>query len=501
MVQLQSLSPSNHPKNSNENHFQNFQNSAAISPHKVPSRSNSPTLAHHALQQNHQLSKEEEFLFQDSADEASADIRPASVDIRPASSSPLAKSNNPSHDDFEKGVEEHVQSEAILERNLNIEIEKNVESPVHHPVTSGKKLPLIMPPPQRKPRRKSSRPSTTPTFANTDGSNDAGAPAFATVPSAHSAVSGTVPFDLEEIDMEDNELHYNLLQKLGLSFDEDQDDEQEGTPVKPVQEVQPAPFPYPAQSESDFSREKKICLAILSLLFQHDSSYSFQFPVDPTALGLPDYHQVITRPMDLTTVKSKIENMEFIPPSSDSGIAPFMERSPLDVLIDGTGQTLQNCYKYNPKGNPIRKDAWFLIAYFDSLLQSHLTRRKVNWRRYWGFDDFRSYEKIINDKRRGPNRKSGRPSKAKIAAVTSTSKSMTRNTSHSSLLSDPHNAESEHQASLSSLYGGDYSHMNTSHTPGPYGHKKRRLNANAILHSYPSASSSLLYSILGRSHK
>lgn len=40
-----------------------------------------------------------------------------------------------------------------------------------------------------------------------------------------------------------------------------------------------------------------------------DDKYSFPFhnPVDPEALGLPDYFNVVKKPMDLGTIKKKVD--------------------------------------------------------------------------------------------------------------------------------------------------------------------------------------------------
>ena len=43
-------------------------------------------------------------------------------------------------------------------------------------------------------------------------------------------------------------------------------------------------------------------------MFKHSHSWPFQSPVDTVALGLPDYFKIIARPMDLGTVKKRLEN-------------------------------------------------------------------------------------------------------------------------------------------------------------------------------------------------
>ena len=64
------------------------------------------------------------------------------------------------------------------------------------------------------------------------------------------------------------------------------------------------------------------------------SAYAWPFykPVDAETLGLHDYHAVISHPMDLGTVKTKMDNREYM-------TAAEFER---DVML-----IFANCYQYN----------------------------------------------------------------------------------------------------------------------------------------------------------
>ena len=46
-------------------------------------------------------------------------------------------------------------------------------------------------------------------------------------------------------------------------------------------------------------------------VFQQSSHLSLQKPVDPKQLGLPDYFEVIKKPMDLSLIKKKFEQKEY----------------------------------------------------------------------------------------------------------------------------------------------------------------------------------------------
>ena len=46
----------------------------------------------------------------------------------------------------------------------------------------------------------------------------------------------------------------------------------------------------------------------ISAMVKHNHSWPFIKPVDTIKLGLPDYHKLIKQPMDLATVKKRLEN-------------------------------------------------------------------------------------------------------------------------------------------------------------------------------------------------
>ena len=53
---------------------------------------------------------------------------------------------------------------------------------------------------------------------------------------------------------------------------------------------------------------KTSCLEVLKVLQGHQHGWVFNSPVDPVELGLPDYFEVIKQPMDLGTIRKKLEN-------------------------------------------------------------------------------------------------------------------------------------------------------------------------------------------------
>lgn len=86
-------------------------------------------------------------------------------------------------------------------------------------------------------------------------------------------------------------------------------------------------------------RLKTKCLEVLRSLQAHQHAWVFNAPVDPVELGLPDYFEVIKRPMDLGTIRKKLENG-----SHYTKLEQFEEH----VLL-----TFDNAMLYNPEGSVV----------------------------------------------------------------------------------------------------------------------------------------------------
>lgn len=89
------------------------------------------------------------------------------------------------------------------------------------------------------------------------------------------------------------------------------------------------------EGKGKLSNTLESCNEILKEMFsaQH-SRYAWPFyrPVDADLLGLYDYHDIIKMPMDLSTVKHKMDGREYTSPSEFAA----------DVRL-----IFNNCYKYN----------------------------------------------------------------------------------------------------------------------------------------------------------
>ena len=92
------------------------------------------------------------------------------------------------------------------------------------------------------------------------------------------------------------------------------------------------------QSEYN-AKELKDALMVVKKIMKMDAAEPFNTPVDPVALGIPDYFDIIDTPMDLGIVCSALERGE-----------KYMNSR--DVFKD-IQFIWENCYKYNSKGDPI----------------------------------------------------------------------------------------------------------------------------------------------------
>ncbi|CAK6441333.1 unnamed protein product [Pipistrellus nathusii] len=77
---------------------------------------------------------------------------------------------------------------------------------------------------------------------------------------------------------------------------------------------------------------------VLKALWKHSFSWPFQQPVDAVKLELPDYYTIIKNPMDLSTIKKRLENKYYVQASE---------------CIEDFKTMFSNCYLYNKPGDDI----------------------------------------------------------------------------------------------------------------------------------------------------
>jgi len=113
-------------------------------------------------------------------------------------------------------------------------------------------------------------------------------------------------------------------------------------PNRAIKPPQAREIAYGKPKRKEHQPELKFCEMVLNQIvsnkFQPQNS-PFLVPVDPVALNIPHYHQVIRHPMDLQTMRTKLKNGEYAKASEF--------KKDFDLIVS-------NCFLFNPVGNPVR---------------------------------------------------------------------------------------------------------------------------------------------------
>jgi hypothetical protein len=103
---------------------------------------------------------------------------------------------------------------------------------------------------------------------------------------------------------------------------------------------------------------------VISLLMEHEMAAPFNQPVDPEALGIPDYPKIIKNPMDLGTIHKKLT-------SKPCGYK-YMSEVVADVRL-----VWNNCYTFNDVQSEISAMAKVLSRAFENLMREHMDCRII----------------------------------------------------------------------------------------------------------------------------
>lgn len=109
------------------------------------------------------------------------------------------------------------------------------------------------------------------------------------------------------------------------------------------------------KSPTIFRDQIKYCNTMLKALRRHPDSGPFLDPVDPVALNVPDYYNIIKNPMDLTTLQTNLNSGKY----NDNP----------DLFIYDTRLIFSNCYTYNGINSQISGMAKTLEKVFDNMLK------------------------------------------------------------------------------------------------------------------------------------
>lgn len=120
-----------------------------------------------------------------------------------------------------------------------------------------------------------------------------------------------------------------------------------------------------AKNDALIESQLKFCSTILTKMKKNANAQPFLVPVDPVLLNIPDYPEKIKHPMDISTIKSKLDNNVYSSP----------EEFHKDVTL-----MFNNCYTYNSPDIPVHQMGKELQRYFENLyadLPSDKKKKKV----------------------------------------------------------------------------------------------------------------------------
>ncbi|KAJ8362752.1 hypothetical protein SKAU_G00115830 [Synaphobranchus kaupii] len=119
-------------------------------------------------------------------------------------------------------------------------------------------------------------------------------------------------------------------------------EESTGRPIKPPKkDLEDGEIPLLGGKKGRLTEHLRYCDSILrEMLSKKHAAYAWPFykPVDAKALELHDYHEIIKHPMDLSTVKKKMDERQYADAQSFAADVRLM---------------FSNCYKYNPPDHEV----------------------------------------------------------------------------------------------------------------------------------------------------
>ncbi|XP_028278026.1 bromodomain testis-specific protein-like [Parambassis ranga] len=125
---------------------------------------------------------------------------------------------------------------------------------------------------------------------------------------------------------------------------------------KSGRQIKPPKKDFPAFEDKKvrLSKELRSCNDILKeLLSKRHQAYSWPFrtPVDAVAMNLHDYHDIIKQPMDLSTIRKKLDKGEYANAKEFAADVRLM---------------FSNCYRYNPPSHEVAYSARKLQEIFEA---------------------------------------------------------------------------------------------------------------------------------------
>lgn len=123
-----------------------------------------------------------------------------------------------------------------------------------------------------------------------------------------------------------------------------------GTPTTPAPAISNAPEKKKYDSQPLTGAQHKFLMDRLRGAKKTKPASAFLQPVDPVALNIPHYPQIITNPMDLSTLETKHKEKQY---------------QSVDAFMNDFYLMIDNCVVFNGVQHPIAQSAWNLQMWFE----------------------------------------------------------------------------------------------------------------------------------------
>ena len=137
-------------------------------------------------------------------------------------------------------------------------------------------------------------------------------------------------------------------------------------PKRKIQRPPPRDLQYPKPQKKKYKAELKFAEEVLTEMerprYRSVCSAAFMHPVDPVALNIPNYNQIIKEPMDVSTIRQKLSEQQY------ENLKEFESDFRLMFL---------NCYKFNPEGHPVNAMGHQFEQIFDEQMAKKRDRLKA----------------------------------------------------------------------------------------------------------------------------
>ena len=115
------------------------------------------------------------------------------------------------------------------------------------------------------------------------------------------------------------------------------------------------------------------CLSMLERLRTSRGGHYFAEPVDAEALGLHDYHEIVTEPLDFSTIRERLLSGLYCHRRKGKGSQAFSEKDGIKMRESfgrDVRKVLDNAMLYNPESDRVYKAAASILEFFNTHWQS-----------------------------------------------------------------------------------------------------------------------------------